>query len=669
MAIFPRFIESRKYGPGDDYWYNPVMFPTSAGIPVDEKTAMKYLTVFACVTLIAGDVGRLPLNLYRRVKSGGKDLVTDHKLYDLLHNAPNKDMTSFNWRETAQGHLLLWGNQYNFIERAGLGGEILALWPLPDPGQVQVKRIDGEIVYEYYVDGEKVTRRRDQIFHIPGFGFNGLVGMSMIGAAREAIGLGVAAETFGSRYFSEGTHPSGILSIEHDLGDKEQQEAYKKALKEEYAMMKNAHTIMLLQNNEKYTPMTVPMDDAQFLETRDHQKIEICGMYHVPPHKIAIHGQNSNYNNLEQENASYVDSCLMHWLVRWESQISLQLLTEAERRSGLFFEFQVQGLLRGDSAARAEFYNKIFQVGGIKPNEIRSFENMNPVEGGDESFVMLNMVPLKDAGKEMVLPGDIEPEQEPEIIEEKKAMLVDFFSEDRAKELSEIRSIRMRDRLAKAYRYIILDAARAVVSRETRAIKKRLASPQTRAGADAMADFLNEFYASFPEYIEQKMEPALRSYMNAVIEESIAEIGSDKINLDVEIKEYIEGYAQRHADGSLGQMTALLEGDLADLDTRADEWQEKRPDKIADDEVVRASSASFSWVVFAAGLSLTWKIRGAETCPYCRSLQGKRVASGGAFVKAGDEIDPKGGTGPMRFYGLKQHPPLHQGCDCFVSAI
>ena len=121
MAIFPRFIESRKYGPSDDYWYNPVMFPSSAGIPVDEKTALKYLTVFACVTLISGDVGRLPLNLYRRRKSGGKDLITDHKLYDLLHNAPNKDMTSFNWRETAQGHLLLWGNQYNFIERAGLG--------------------------------------------------------------------------------------------------------------------------------------------------------------------------------------------------------------------------------------------------------------------------------------------------------------------------------------------------------------------------------------------------------------------------------------------------------------------------------------------------------------------------------------------------------------------
>ena len=114
-------------------------------------------------------------------------------------------------------------------------------------------------------------------------------------------------------------------------------------------------------------------------------------------------------------------------------------------------------------------------------------------------------------------------------------------------------------------------------------------------------------------------------------------------------------------------MTALLESDLSELDTRADEWQEKRPDKIADDEKVRASSAAFAWVVFGAGMSLVWRIRGPKTCPYCTSLAGKRVAPGGSFVSAGDEIDPKDGTGPMKFWGLKSHPPLHQSCDCYVS--
>ena len=164
MGILPTFIERRKYAPSDDYWYNPVSIPTSAGVPVTEKEALKYLTVYACVSLISGDVGRLPLNLYKRRAEGpGKDLITDHKLYDLLHNAPNPEMTSFNWREAAQGHLLLWGNHYSFIERDKMG-KVLALWPLPDPGQVDVRRKADQIVYEYTVDGAKVVRRREQIF-------------------------------------------------------------------------------------------------------------------------------------------------------------------------------------------------------------------------------------------------------------------------------------------------------------------------------------------------------------------------------------------------------------------------------------------------------------------------------------------------------------------------
>jgi len=646
------------------------MFPTSAGIPVSEKEALKYLTVYACVSLISGDVGRLPLNLYRKRKDKGKDLVTDHKLYDLLHNAPNKEMSSFNWREASQGHLLLWGNHYSFIER-NMMGEVQGLWPLPDPGQVTVRRAGSEIVYEYLVDGQKVRRTRKEIFHVPGYGFNGIVGMSMIAMAREAIGMGLAAETFGSNYFSQGTHPSGLLTMEHDLGENEGE--YLKALKKNYAGLGKSHSIMVLQNGEKYQPMTIPLEDAQFLETRDHQKIEVCGMYHVPPHKIAIHGQNSNYNNLEQENASYVDSCLMHWIVRWESAISLQLLTEAERRSGLFFEFQVQGLLRGDSQARAEFYNKIFQVGGITPNEIRSHENMNPVDGGDQSFVMLNMVPL-DMAEELATPPEPPPAPVVEIAPEdvgtvkQKEAEAKFFQRAKDKRQDHKRSIRMRDRLARAYRPLILDAAKAIVSRETKAIKNRLVGRQSRADKDSMADFLTDFYKTFPDYITKRMGPVLMSYLNAIAEETFSEIGADIVGLDVEIRDYIKNYAERHSSGSIGQMLALLEGELSALETRADEWMEKRAEKIVADEVVRASSAAFSWVVFGAGMSMVLRNRGPKTCPYCRSMEGRRVWQDKPLINAGDELDPKDGTGPMKFYNTKFHSPLHQKCDCYMSA-
>lgn len=660
MALLPKFV-SREYAPSNDYWYHPVSIPTSSGVPVSEKEAMKYLTVFACVSLISGDIGRLPLNLYKRRKDGGKDLITDHRLYDLLHNAPNPEMTSFNWREMSQGHLLLWGNHFSYIEK-DKSGKIIALWPKNDPGTIRVRRVGQQLVYEYELDGKMVRRTRDQIFHIPGFGFNGLVGMSMIALSREAIGMGLAAETFGSNYFSQGTHPSGVLTMEHDLGDNE--EKYLKALKTQYTGLGKSHSIMVLQNGEKYQALTVPLEDAQFLETRDHQKIEICGMYHVPPHKIAIHGQNSNYNNLEQENASYVDSCLMHWIVRWESSISLQLLTETERRTGLFFEFLVQGLLRGDSQARAEYYNKIFQVGGITPNEIRSKENMNPIDGGDQSFVMLNMVPL-DMAEEIATTPEPEPEKPPE--ETQKEIEEKFIKDVKERRNDHKRSIRMRDRLARAYRPLIMDAAKAVVSRETKAIKDRIANRAKGSDKEIMTDYLNDFYKKYPAYITKRLGPVLRSYLLVVAEEAFAEIGNKVENLDKEINEYIERYSVRHSESSLNQMIALLEGRIEDLETRADEWMEKRPDKIVDDEVVRASSAAYSWVVFGAGLSLVWRIRGAKTCPYCKELNGKKISKGGAFVSAGDELDPNGGDGPMRFFGTKRHPPLHQKCDCYAS--
>ena len=662
------FVKREKTipGPGNDYWYNRVQWPTVSGISVDEKTALKYLTVFACQTLIAGDVARLPLNLYRKRQDGGKDLITDHRLYDLLHNAPNLEMTSFNWREAAQAHLLGWGNHYSFIEREGVSGAIRALWPIPNPGDVTVSRsTGGQIVYEYTVDGEKKTRTRREIFHIPGFGWNGLVGLSMIGLAREAIGMGLCIERFGQQFFGNGTHPSIAVTIppEVDLGESAAE--YKKALQESIGGLKNAHGIAVFSNGETFEQFTMPMDDAQFLESRDHQKIEICGMYHVPPHKIAIHGQNSNYNNLEQENASYVDSCLMHWLVRWESQISLQLLTKQERQAGLFVEFLVQGLLRGDSQARSEYYNKIFQVGGITPNEIRAKENMNPVEGGDQSFVMLNMVPLDQADMMDAMEPGNEPESDPD--EETKDGLRSFFA--RSDREREERSIRMRDRISRRYAPLIRDAAQAIVSRETKAIKQRVGNRQQR-DTESMTSFLNEFYEKFPEYINRKMGPVLRSYLQAVADESFSEIGGKEENLDNEIKEYIQGYADRHTRGSLGQMLALLEtNDLDDLDIRADEWQETRAEKITTDETVRASSAAFSWVIFGAGMRLVWRARGSKTCPYCMELDGKRISSGEAFIQGGDELNPAGGTGPMRFFGLKKHPPLHQKCDCYASAM
>ena len=668
MAFFPTLKSKRSHAPSSDYYYYPGgnfyggVPSTGAGVRVDEKTALKYLTVTACISLIASDIAKLPLNFYKKRKDGGKDLVTDHQLYDLLHNAPNPETTSFNWREATQNHLLTNGNTYSYIERENISGAIKALWQLPEPGLVKVgrRKSDGAITYTYKNQTDKeVTRTRDEIFHIPGYGFNGLVGMSMIQVAAEAIGLGVAAESFGSSYFGQGTHPAGLLEMDGYLGDNKDELV--KDMKKNYAGLGKSHSVMLMQGGMKYKPLTIPLNDAQFLETRNFQKIEICGMYHVPPHKIAIHGSNSNYNNLEQENGSYVDSCLMGWITRWEANISMQLLTPAQRKAGFFSEFVMQGLLRGDSQARAEYYNKIFQVGGITPNRIRALENDNPVEGGDDSFVMMNMIPLSQAKDLAVIENKPEVTPEPET----KTAFTDFFSEKRASKMSEARSIQLRDRISKQYAPLILDAAQAIVNRESKAIQKKVSSTQ-RAG-QSMDAFLEDFYRSFPDYIDKKMGPVLRSYINSVIDATNTELNIDGENLDTEIRDYIDTYAKRHISSSKGQMDSLIPAGLDALTTRSEEWEERRPEKIQVDEGVRASSFAFQAVVFGAGMSTVWRIRGPKTCPFCTSLAGKRVSSGQSFVKDGQELNPSGADAPMKIRGMKAHPPLHQKCDCYLS--
>jgi len=659
MGVFSKILRSGIVGKtaglsGDnDFWHGLTGGPTKAGVPVNEKNALKYLTVFGCVSLISGDIAKLPLNVYQKNKDGGKLRVLTHPLSDILHTAPNPNTTSFSWREAAENHLLLWGNTYSRIVRTPMSKQINALVQVIDPGGMQIKKYKNGTFYEWLEKGQRRKVAKKDMFHIPGFGFDGIFGMSMISLAREAIGLGLATENFGSTFFGNGTHPSGVMEMDGYLGDNRAE--FVKALKNGYAGLGKAHKIMLVEGGAKYKPLTVPPNDAQFLETRNFQKLEICGMYHVPPHKIAIHGHNSDNNSLETENANYVDSCLMHWIVRWEQNIALQLLTKEERQKGLFVEFLVDGLLRGNSQARAEYYNKIFQVAGIKPNEIRAKENMNPIEGGDESFVMLNMIPLSMAGQ-VAEENNQDPKKE-----DKNLRLIEYRTKN---------SIMLRDRIAKQYYPLFQRAAQDIVNKEGLAVKGQINKQRKSRENRDMQTWLDDFYRKMPAEIKSKIGPVVRSFSEAIQAAAAEEMGVDVgVSDDLErfIDDYSTRYSERHTESSLGQLTALLEEDLEALEVRVDEWAETRAEKIATNETVRTSSAVYQAVAFGAGLSTVWRIRGPKTCPFCTSLNGKRVSSGQSFANDGDELNPEGAEAPMKIRGLKAHPPLHRSCDCFLS--
>ena len=638
----------------NDFWYNQIGGgPTKAGVPVIEETAIKYLAVFSCISLIAGDLASLPAILYQTGKDGSKKRATGERLYDTLHNQPNRNTDSLHWRETGQTHLLTWGNFYNDIKWNPRTDEISEIIQLPDPGKVKPKRNRKGIYYEWVdpITRTKQHRLKKDMFHIAGFGFDGLVGMSIIGIAREAIALGIAARDYGSLFFGQGTHPAGVFSTDKNLGDNERQ--FVKDLQAQYAGLGKSHKAMVLQGGMTYNPITIPMDDAQFIATRQHQDLDICGMYKVPPHKIAIHGANSNNNNLEQENGSYVSQCLRPWLVRWEQAMNMQLLTEDQRRRGLFTEILAEGLLRGDQAARAEYYKSMWSQGAMSANDINKIENRNPVPGGNQYFVPLNFIPSDMASDFASQSNEPAPKTESKTFRSLSGSII------------------LRDRISKQYYPLFQRAAQDIVNKESLAVKFQVNKQRKSRENRDMQTWLDDFYRKLPDEIKSKIGPVIRSFSEAIQAASAEEMGVDVgISDDLErfINDYTERYAQRHTESSLGQLTALLEEDLDALEERVSEWVDKRADKIASNETVRASNAVYQAVAFGIGLSTVWRIRG-KTCPYCTSLSGKRIVSGGSFVNDGDEINPEGGTGPMKIRGLKKHPPLHRSCDCYLSVF
>jgi HK97 family phage portal protein len=368
--------------------------PSSSGKQVTEKNAMQSAAVYACVRVIAETVASLPLHLYRHVEEG-KRRDTLHSLYFLLHNSPNPEMTSFIFRETLMTHLLLWGNAYAQIVKNG-HGEIIGLYPLM-PDKMQVSRAEtDELIYLYQSGMSNIAFRREEILHIPGLGFDGLVGYSPIAMARNAIGMSMATEEFGASFFQNGAAPGGILEHPGTLKDPSK---VRESWNELFKGSGNANKVAVLEEGMTYKQIGIPPNEAQFLETRKYQTEEICRIYRVPPHLVADLDK-ATFSNIEHQSISFVVHTIRPWLVRLEQAMNKALLYPTERER-YFIEFNVDGLLRGDYESRMRGYATARQNGWMSANDIRRLENMNLIpkeEGGDLYLINGNMTKLEDAG-------------------------------------------------------------------------------------------------------------------------------------------------------------------------------------------------------------------------------------------------------------------------------
>ena len=390
---------------------------STAGKPVNEKTAMQVTAVYACVRILSEAIASLPLHVYKYKDGGGKELVRDHYLYYLLHDEPNPEMTSFVFRETLMSHLLIWGNAYAQIIRDG-AGRVVALYPLL-PNKMSVERDDkGKLYYVYsrttdenpnFKEYGDIVLKPEEVLHIPGLGYDGLIGYSPIAMAKNAIGISLACEEYGASFFSNGARPGGILEHPGVLKDPAKvRDSWNAA----FGGVGNSGKTAILEEGMKFTPISIPNNEAQYLESRKYETTEIARLYRIPPHMIGDL-EKSSFNNIEQMSMEFVKYTLDPWVIRWEQSLQRVLLLPGEK-GHYFIKHNLDGLLRGDYQSRMNGYSIGRQNGWLSANDIREMENLNPIsaeEGGDLYLINGNMTKLEDAG--LFAGGQTAPEEGP----------------------------------------------------------------------------------------------------------------------------------------------------------------------------------------------------------------------------------------------------------------
>lgn len=366
---------------------------TYTGRQIGANDALASSAVFACVRILAETVGSLPLHVYRRLAGGGKETDPSHRLYPLLHDAPNPEMTSMEFREAIVGHLALRGNAYAEIERDA-GARPIALWPLrPDRMDVRRDLVTRRLIYRYELPNSTlVLIDPANLMHLRGLSADGVIGYSPIALLREPIAFALALEEYGARLFGNNASPGGVLSVQKPLSATARKNL-KDSWEEYHRGLSNAHRVAVLEEGVSWQAIGIAPEDAQFLETRKFQTAEIARIFRIPPHLIGDL-EKATFSNIEQQSLEFVIHTIRPWLVRIEQAIKRDLFRGETGQRTHFAEFKVDGLLRGDLLSRYQAYTQAHLNGWMTANEIRDLENLNPLPGGDDLLIPLNVAPV-----------------------------------------------------------------------------------------------------------------------------------------------------------------------------------------------------------------------------------------------------------------------------------
>ena len=459
MGLIAKLLASSP-APSDDFWYNPVVDVSTAGLRISPSTALTLSAVFACVRVLAQSLAQVPLIVYRRLPDGGKERAVDHPLYHVLHDQPNRRQTSFQFREMMMGHAALRGNAYAQIV-PGPGGFADQLIPLHPDRMKPEFTAAGEVRYRYWLpDGTVRFFPQEQIFHLSTMSDDGLEGLSLITLARDSLGLAKATEEYGSRFFGQGARPRGLLTHPGKLSP-EARANLKESVKDEFSGLRQSHGVMVLEEGMAWSQLGLNNEDSQFLGTREFGVTEVARWFNVRPHMIGDLTR-STFSNIENESLNHVRFTMAPWYVRWEQAIHKDLILEDEGEE-VFAEFLMDAFLRGDTLARAQSNQIYVSLGIFTRNEVRIMENRNPLPGLDEPLTPANITGNPPSNRPM-LPASGQGQA----------------------------------------RAILLDAAARVVRKEQTAIAKaakRLASDSEEFGA-----WVDEFYADHAEWVAKTLK-------------------------------------------------------------------------------------------------------------------------------------------------------------------
>lgn len=633
--------ETRASLASPDTWLlNEQGGPSSSGVNVSQSTALNFSAVFAAVRILSETIASLPLVTYRRTAKG-KARATKNPAYELLHDAPNPETTALAFREALMGHVLTWGNGYAEIRRDG-SGMPRELWLIPPDIVTPMRSPEGRIVYEVRVGSDRVRLDRDDVLHVAGLGYDGIIGYSPIRKLRDAIGLGISAENAQSAFFANGSRPSGALKFPGKLND-DALRHIRESWRGSYQGSGNTGSVPILEQGLEWQSLGIPPEDAAYLETRRWQLREIAAAYRIPVHMLGDMSAGASYASIEQMSLEFTMYSLRPWLVRIEQELNRKIFRLAGDRDH-FAEHLVDGLLRGDVATRYNAYKVGREGGWLSVNDIRRLENMDTVDqdGGDEYLRPLNMATIstpvaEPAARSSEMDGG------------------DMESTDDAQGFSVEETLRQRDQLRDRYAGLLHDAVGRVIKVETNAARRSAKKP--------IGDFrswLASYYSegSFEDKVFEILHPVVDVVTRSCFELVEGELGRDAGDPTEVVSKLAAGMSRRHAERSR-RLVQDLEGEA--LSDELATWGNDRHDDESSIELRRLVQAAIVAAYRSANVAeVVWKNRPESTIQY-EQLEGRAASVGSPIVSSGEKLKADGSTFENR--RDLAHPPLHRG-DC-----